>query len=139
MKSFTLKITTCEKIFFDGECQMVILPTTDGELGVLANHEQMAVTVDEGEMRIQHLDGSWQNVYVKDGIVEVGDNLVNMIVFFAESPENVEILKAREEYERANEEMMQKQSIQEYESSQARMARALAKLKKSHQHHIIGM
>jgi len=136
MKTFSLKITACKKVFFDGECQMIIIPAIDGEMGIMANHEHMAVTIDEGEMRILHLDDTWQTVFVKDGIVEVGDNSVNMIVFYAERPEDIDIFKAREEYDQAKEEMMQKQSIQEYEMSQARMARALAKLKTSHEHDI---
>lgn len=139
MKTFSLKITACDKVFFDGECQMVIFPATDGEIGILANHEHMVAAIEEGEMRIQRTDGSWEHIYVKDGIVEVDDSLVNMIVFFAEKPENVEMMRARAEYEQAREEMMQKQSIQEYELSQAQMARALAKLKKSNQVNMIGL
>lgn len=131
MKTFSLKITACDKVFYDGECQMVILPTSDGEMGILANHEQMAATIEQGQMRIQHTDCTWESVFVKDGIVEVLEKSVNLIVFFAEKPENIEFMMAREEYDQAKEEMMQKQSIQEYELSQAQMARALAKLKHS--------
>lgn len=131
MKTFSLKITACNKIFFDGECQMVILPGSDGEIGILANHERMATTIEEGTMRIQHKDGKWESVYVIDGIAEVGDNEVNMIVFFAEKPENVELMRARADYDQAVEELMHKQSKKEYEQFQSQMARALAKLRKS--------
>ena len=139
MKTFSLKITACDKVYYDGECQMVILPSSDGEMGILANHEQMAATIEEGQMRIQHTDGTWEHVFVKDGIVEVGDKFVNMIVFFAEKPENVERMRAREEYDEAREELMQKHSIQEYEMSKAQMARALEKLRKSNHSTMIGM
>lgn len=138
MKTFSLRITACDKIFFDGECQMVILPASDGEIGILANHEHMATTIEEGTMRIQHDDGAWESVFVKDGIAEIGDNAVNIIVFFAEKPENVENMKARAEYDMAMEELMQKQSIQEYEKFQSQMARALEKLKRSSRDPMIG-
>jgi len=138
MKPFSLKITAFNKVYYDGECQMVILPASDGELGIMAGHEEMISTVEEGLLRIQHTDDTWEKVYVKDGLAEVSADIVNLIVFFAEKPEDVEIMKAQSEYDQAREEMMQKQSIQEYEQSQAQMARALAKLNASHRNSKIG-
>ena len=41
MKSFTLKIITPEKVFFDGETDQIIVRTTEGDIGVLAGHEAM--------------------------------------------------------------------------------------------------
>lgn len=133
MKPFYLKIIACNKVFYDGECQMVVLPASDGELGVLSGHEDMTATIEEGIMRIQHTDGSWEKAYVLHGLAEVRAESVNIIVFYAEKPENVESLKAHVDYDQALEEMLHKQSIQEYEQSQARMARALAKLKRSYE------
>lgn len=138
MKPFSLKITACNKVYYDGECQMIILPASDGELGIMSGHEEMTSTIDEGILRIQHTDDTWEKVYVKDGLAEVRANIVNLIVFFAEKPENIERLKAQAEYEQANEEMLHKQSIKEYEQSQAQMARALAKLKRSYSDSKIG-
>jgi len=50
----------------------------------------------------------------------------------AERPEDIDEVRAREALERAEEQMRQKQSLQEYKMSQASMARALTRLKGSH-------
>lgn len=139
MKTFTLKITACNKVYYQGSCQMAVVPTADGEMGIMANHEHMTATIEEGVMRFQHEDGTWERVYVKDGMVEVGHTRVTLVVFFAEKPENVDLLKAQAEYDQANEDMMHKQSRQEYEMSKAQMARALARLKRSHRDTKLGL
>ena len=54
MKTFSLKVLASDRVFFDGRCQMVILPAMDGQLGVLANHGDMVVALNMGEMRIQN-------------------------------------------------------------------------------------
>lgn len=138
MKTFSLRIIACNKIYYDGECQMVILPTADGEMGILAGHEEMTATIEQGIMRIQHIDGTWEKVYVKDGLAEVIPEHVELMVFYAEKPEDIERMKAQMELDQASEEMLHKQSIQEYEQSKAQMARALAKLKISYRPPSIG-
>lgn len=137
MKAFSLKITACNKIFYDGECQFLVIPSYDGELGIMADHQRMAATVEKGTLRFQTMDGEWQTVIVSDGLAEVENNHVNLIVFYAERPEDLELYEAQSDYDRAVEEMMQKQSIQEYEMSKAQMARALARLKKANRNALI--
>ena len=43
MASFSLKVTTPEKIFFDGETTQIIVRTTEGDIGILANHIAVAL------------------------------------------------------------------------------------------------
>ena len=40
-KEFNLKITTCDRSFYDGPCESIVLPAIDGEHGVLADHEPL--------------------------------------------------------------------------------------------------
>ena len=47
MAQFELEITTPEKRFFDEPVEMVVLPATDGELGVLADHAPMVLVHKE--------------------------------------------------------------------------------------------
>ena len=63
------------------------------------------------------------------GIVQVANNRVTVIVDTAERPEDIDEVRAREALERAKEQMRQKQSIREFQMSQASMARALSRLK----------
>ena len=40
-KKFNLKIYATDKVVFDGECESRVLPATDGEYAILANHEHL--------------------------------------------------------------------------------------------------
>ena len=42
MKSFTLKIITPEKVFFDGETDQIIVRTTEGDIGVPVSYTHLS-------------------------------------------------------------------------------------------------
>lgn len=138
MKAFSLNITASDQVFFDGECQFLVIPSFDGELGIMANHQRMTATVENGTLRYQTMDGEWHFARVSDGLAEIEDNHVNVIVLFAVRPEEFEHYQAQTDYDRALEEILHKQSIQEYEQSKAQLARALSRLKRENQDSGIG-
>ena len=39
MSTFSLKIISTDKVFYDGKCEYLVIPTIDGEKGILAHHE----------------------------------------------------------------------------------------------------
>ena len=53
MKSFTLKIITPEKVFFDGETDQIIVRTTEGDIGVLAGHESYVADLPAGPLKLK--------------------------------------------------------------------------------------
>lgn len=129
MSTFSLKILACNKVFYDGECESIIFPTYDGEMAIMAHHEQMTATVETGQLKFKLPDGTWQEAVVSEGLIEVDHNKVNMIVYSAEKPEEIDAFRAEAALERAKEQMQEKQSIMEYHISRASLARAMARLK----------
>ena len=117
--TFYLKVIAANRVFYSGRCRSIIVPEFDGQKEILAHHEDMVIAVDEGEMRFQP-EGSdnWEYAVVGMGFVEI-----------AEHPEEIDIARAREAKERAEEQLRQKQSIQEYYHSRASLARAMTRLK----------
>ena len=78
------------------------------------------------------LDGEeWKDIAVGVGFVEIVNNRVTLIVDTAEKPEDIDVRRAQEQKERAEERIRQKQSIQEYYHSQASLARAMNRLRVS--------
>ena len=63
------------------------------------------------------------------GLVEIMNNRVTLLVETAEHPEEIDMARAKEAKERAEEQMRQKQSIREYYHSRASLARAMARIK----------
>ena len=130
MAVFWLKIIASDHVFFNGNCEQLIVPAQDGELGILAHREAMILATQEGSLRFRTPgSGQWQEAIVGLGIVQVANNRVTVIVDTAERPEDIDEVRAREALERAKEQMRQKQSIREFQMSQASMARALSRLK----------
>lgn len=129
MNTFGLKIIASDRVFYEGRCRRLIIPAADGEKGILAHHENMVIAIRVGIARMETEDGQWMEVALGLGFAEVVNNRVTLIVDTAERPEDIDIRRAEEQKERAEEQMRQKQSIQEYYHTQASLARAMNRLK----------
>ena len=57
MATFHLKIIAYDKIFYDDEAVSIVLPAVDGEIQIMANHEEYVIALKEGEVRITTPDG----------------------------------------------------------------------------------
>lgn len=131
MDTFGLKIIASDRVFYEGRCRQIIIPAPDGEKGILPNHENMVIAVTVGDARMEVEKGKWVDIAVGAGFMEIVNNRVTMLVDTAERPEEIDIRRAEEAKERAEEQLRQKQSIQEYYHSQASLARAMNRLKVS--------
>ncbi len=128
MDTFYLKITACDRVFFEGECEYLSFPGYDGSLGVMAHHQPMATVVENGEIKFRLPGGEERYVIVSDGMMNVENNRVDILAFTAERPDEIDIKAAERELEIAREQLQQKQSLVEYNLSSASMARAMARL-----------
>mgnify|MGYP000124884476 CR=1 FL=1 len=128
--TFYLKIISANRVFFSGRCRSLIVPEYDGQKEILAHHEDMVIAIDEGEMRFQpEGTDNWEYAVVGMGFVEIVNNRVTLLVETAERPEEIDIRRAEEARDRAEEQLRQKQSIVEYHRSQAALARAMTRLR----------
>lgn len=102
----------------------------------MAHHSDMMIATDTGTIRFQTEDGAWQEAVIGTGFTQVINNRVTILVEFAERPEEIDALRAREAKERAEEQLRQKQSLQEYYHTQASLARAMARLRLTNKNNI---
>ena len=129
MDTFGLRIIASDKVFFNGRCKKLTIPAPDGEKGVLAHHENMVFPVEVGELRILEEDGNTILGVTGTGFAQMINNRATVIVDTCEYPEEIDLRRAQEAKERAEEQLRQKQSIEEYHRSKASLARAMARLK----------
>ncbi len=130
MDTFGLNIIASDKIFYEGRCKKLILPSPDGEKGVLPHHENMVIAVTVGTAKVQLAgEDEWKDLAVGSGFAEIVNNRVTLLVDTAERPEDIDVRRAQEQQERAEEQMRQKQSTQEYYHTQASLARAMTRLR----------
>ena len=132
---FTLKILAADRIFYEGEAVSIIVPAMDGDLQIMAHHENMVLATKEGIIKLRTEQGEdWKRGIAGIGFIKVIDNTVTLLVDSIEAPEDIDRVRAEEELERAKEQLRQDQSIQEYRLSKASMARALLRLSESGKH-----
>ena len=130
MDTFGLKIIASDKVFYEGRCRKLIIPAPDGEKGILSNHENMVIAIAVGTAKVQLAgEDEWRDLAVGTGFAEIVNNRVTLLVDTAERPEDIDVRRAQEQQERAQEQMRQKQSIQEYYHTQASLARAMTRLR----------
>ena len=131
MDTIGLKIIASDRVFYIGRCRKLILPAPDGKMGILPDHENMVIAISVGDARMEIEEGSWVDIAVGAGFAEVVNNRVTILVDTAERPEEIDVRRAEEAKERAEEQLRQKQSLQEYYRTQASLARAMNRLKVS--------
>ena len=132
MSNFFVKIISSNRIFYEGFCHCLIIPAVDGEQAIMAHHEETIIAVQNGEMRMQKEEGGeWTYAVLGKGFCMAANNRVTVLADTVERPEEVDVNRAKEALERAQERLRQKQSIQEYHTTQAAMARALTRLKET--------
>ncbi|HIT05616.1 MAG TPA: ATP synthase F1 subunit epsilon [Candidatus Scybalocola faecipullorum] len=126
--TFSLDILASDKKFFSGRAEFIAIPSSDGEMGVLPHHQNMIAAIVPGIMRYRTEDGQTLEASVSAGIAEIMNNRVKIFVLSAERPEDIDINRAKEAKELAEERIRQKHSQQEYLLSQLAVQRAMSRL-----------
>lgn len=129
MESFQVHILAADKNFYEGPCVSLTIPTSDGELGILAHHSSMIAAIQPGTLRYQVPGEPPRLAAVSPGMVKVENNDVLVLVDSAERPEEIDAARAKREADEAREALLQKRSRQEHQIAQATLARALNRLR----------
>lgn len=128
MSVFRLEILTPEKIFFEGDVEMLIVRSTDGEIGILHNHAPLVAPIDISIMKIK-MNGEWRECFISGGFMEVKPETTLVLTDAVEWPEEIDLARAEAAKERALERLRQKKSKEEYIRSQVALTRALNRIK----------
>ncbi len=80
MNKIHLSLVTSEGSAFDKAVSYVNIPTAAGSIGVMAGHASMLCAVKKGAVRYRCDDGPMQSVLVGDGIANVNNNEVTLLV-----------------------------------------------------------
>lgn len=129
MRTFPLVVLAAEKPFYEGDCLSLVYPTPQGLRGIQARHCNMIAAIAPGVLKITAPDGTKTVAAVSNGLIKVENDHVLLLVDTAERPEEIDENRARRSAEEAKEAILQKKSIQEYHDAQAKMARAINRLK----------
>ncbi|MBI3551069.1 MAG: F0F1 ATP synthase subunit epsilon [Elusimicrobia bacterium] len=106
-KNLTLEMTTPEKVALTGQADFVVLPSFEGEMGVLPGHEAFLVQLKPGEVRVTE-GGETRRFAVSGGFAEIKDDKVALFAETAEMAQDIDAERARQALEKAKEELVRK-------------------------------
>ena len=74
MRIFQMHLLEADKVFFEGECESLVVPTTVGQYGILAGHSNMISAVVPGVLSYRAPGKEWRTAAVSEGMVKVEGN-----------------------------------------------------------------
>lgn len=123
MSAFHAQILASDTLFFDGDCEFMVVPCTDGAMGILSHHSNMiAAVVPRGSCGFRPVGGPLRTAAVSAGLVKVEAGEVMLLVSTAERPEDIDVNRARRAEDAAKEALLQKKSMQEHRNAEAQLA-----------------
>lgn len=113
-----------DRQLLDVECDEVMVPGSEGALGILPGHTPLMATLKVGEVmyrqgKIEHF------VALSEGFVEVADDLVTVLTESAALPEEIDLEAAQREAQEAEEALLAAEGA-DWTKAQARLELALA-------------
>jgi F-type H+-transporting ATPase subunit epsilon len=122
--TFPVIIVSPEQVLYEGEGEMVVCRTTEGEIAFMPGHQPLLGALGTAKVRVIQPDGE-QTAAVHEGFVEVTGERVVVLSDVAELPDQIDVSRAQAAKERA-EAMLR--SDPEDEASKAALARAELRL-----------
>jgi F-type H+-transporting ATPase subunit epsilon len=89
-----LEIVTPEKKALDDTVDMVTIPTSSGEIGILSSHAPLISSLDAGILSYTK-GGTTTKLVVSGGFVEIGNNKVSVLASIAESSDDINVENAK--------------------------------------------
>jgi F-type H+-transporting ATPase subunit epsilon len=87
---------------FEGEVEMVVLPATTGELGILPRHAPLVAQLSIGKLRVLKPGGEWVAFAVAEGFAKIQSNQVIVLADAAEEASQIDVARVQKSIERAD-------------------------------------
>ena len=118
------KIVTPEKTVFEDVVDQATLPTTDGEITILPNHRSYIASLKPGGIMLKK-NGEESFVCISGGFIEFPGNELVILADTAERAEEIDLKRAEEARQKAEE--LKNQRVSMDENEYARVAAAIQK------------
>lgn len=121
-----LEIITPEKIALSEETTSIVVPATDGLLGIWPDHAPLLAGLKPGSVKYKTASGE-KVVVVAGGFIEVANNVVSIIAPAAEMAADIDLERAQEAKKRAMERLANRENV-DVARAEAALARANARI-----------
>ena len=97
--SLNVCVITPDRVVWDATADELILPSSTGQLGILADHAPLLTALDIGVMRLK-TDGNWASIVLMEGFAEVENNKVTILCNGAEEGSSIDRTSAESDLEK---------------------------------------
>ena len=128
-KTFKLDIVTPERVVLEQDAASVVVPGSEGSLGILANHAPLMAELMVGEVQIRNADGVETRLATSGGFMEVASNTVRILAETAEKPEEIDVHRAEQAAARAKERLSSRDQGIDIARAEVALKRAINRLR----------
>ncbi len=125
--TFLLRIITPERIFFEGEAEMVEFNTTEGEIGIYKNHVPTTVIVSPGIITIT-MPEEQKTAALHSGFVEILQDKVTILAEAIEWPGEIDVERAEAAKRRAEARLANKEDGMDAIRAEIALRRAITRI-----------
>ncbi len=129
MDSFHLEILSPERPFYVGDAVSLVVPVSDGMMGVMAHHEPMTAAIMDGTATFTLVDGTVKECVMSRGMLDISQNDARLLCDSVLAPEELEEAYAREAAQEETLKEQEKQALRDYRRAQLAFANAVNTLK----------
>lgn len=126
-KTFHVKVVAPERIFYEGDADFIEFKTTEGEVGIYANHVPTTSIIAPGVLRIHSAEGV-KEAALLSGFVEVLQDSITILAESVEWPEEIDANRAREAKVRAERRLHDNSGDTDYNRAELALKRAIVRL-----------
>ncbi len=130
-KTFKIKIITPERAFYEGEAVMAEFNTSEGEIGIYANHIPMTVILKPGVLTLTE-ENSVKKAALHTGFAEILQDSITILAEDAEWPDEIDVARAEAAKARAEERIREHHPDTDMARAQTALLRALARIEALH-------
>lgn len=124
----SVNVLTPQAQIFSGEADEVLVPSVNGELGILPNHVSLLTQVMPGEIQIK-TGSKTQSIAIMGGYIEVNNNIINILGDYAIRAEDIEVAKVEQAKQKAEKLKVEKISQEDLATIEADLRRSILELK----------
>lgn len=126
-KYFKVKVISPDRIFFEGEADLLELKTSEGDIGILAGHIPLTAVIAPGIMRITK-DGEVKEASLLEGFIEILQDRVTILAESCEWPDEIDVNRAKEAKIRAERRLAGGEGDINYTRAEMALRRALIRI-----------
>ena len=135
MKSYKLQIITPDKTIYSGDAEQIIVRTTEGDVGILAGHENYVAMLPSGALKLT-VNGEEKYAAIASGFVKVNYNVdVKIIASAAEWSSDIDIAWAKRSEEDALKRIENSKTDEERSRAELKLKRAQNRISVYEAHH----